>query len=54
MLRLAAQTVGRINAVAGRQVRAAIAMDTTDLTAGPSAIRQTFSDIPNTTLEMCL
>ena len=54
MLRLAAQTAGRINPMVGRQVRAALAMDTADLTAGPSAIRQTFAEIPNTTLEMCL
>ena len=54
MLRVAAQTAGRINPMVGRQVRAALAMDTADLTAGPSAIRQTFAEIPNTTLEMCL
>ena len=54
MLRLAAQTAGRVNPMVGRQVRAALAMDTTDLSAGPSAIRQTFSEIPTTTLEICL
>jgi hypothetical protein len=29
-------------------------MDTTDLSAGPSPIRQAFAEIPNTTLEMSL
>jgi NADH dehydrogenase len=54
MLRLAAQTAGRVNPTIGRQVRAAFAMDTTDLSAGPSPIRQAFAEIPNTTLEMSL
>jgi uncharacterized protein YbjT (DUF2867 family) len=54
MLRLAAQTVGRVNPLVGRQVRAALAMDSTDLTATASAIRRTFPEVPTTTLEMCL
>jgi uncharacterized protein YbjT (DUF2867 family) len=54
LLRLAAQTAGRINPMVGRQVRAALAMDTIDLSAKPSAVRQAFPEIPNTTLEMCL
>jgi hypothetical protein len=51
LLRAAAQTVGRMNPLVDRQVRAALAMDTTDLSAQPAAIRETFPDIPNTTLE---
>jgi uncharacterized protein YbjT (DUF2867 family) len=54
LLRVAAQTAGRISPVIGRQVRAALAMDTTDLSATPTAIRQAFPEIPSTTLEMCL
>ena len=54
LLRLAAQTAGRLNPMVGRQVRAALAMDTSDLTAQPTAIRQTYTEIPNTTLEMLL
>lgn len=54
LLRLAAQTAGRINPMIGRQVRAALAMDTTDLSATPTTIRQAFPEIPSTTLEMCL
>src|SRR4051794_6620265 len=54
MLRLAAQTAGRVNPLVDRRVRAALAMDTTDLSAGPSDVRSTFSEIPTTTLEMCL
>ena len=38
----------------GRQVRAALAMDTCDLTAQTTAIRQIYAEIPNTTLEMLL
>jgi NADH dehydrogenase len=54
LLRVAAQTVGRINPMVGRQVRTALAMDTTDLSATPTTIRQAFPEIPSTTLEMCL
>jgi uncharacterized protein YbjT (DUF2867 family) len=54
MLRVAAQTAGRLNPMVGRQVRAALAMDTTDLSARPAAIRKAFPEIPSTTLEMCL
>jgi uncharacterized protein YbjT (DUF2867 family) len=54
MLRVAAQTAGRLNPMVGRQVRAALAMDTTDLSARPAAIAETFPEIPSTTLEMSL
>ena len=54
LLRLAAQTAGRLNPTVGRQVRAALAMDTGDLSAQPTAIRQIYTEIPNTTLEMLL
>jgi uncharacterized protein YbjT (DUF2867 family) len=54
LLRLAAHTAGRVSPMVGRQVRAALAMDTCDLSAAPSAIRQTYPGIPSTTLEMCL
>ena len=54
LLRLAAQTVGRVNPMVGRQVRAAHAMDSADLSSEPTAIRQAFPEVPTTTLEMCL
>ena len=53
-LGIAAQTAGRLNPMIGRQVRAALAMDSDPLIAAPSTLRERYSEIPTTTLEMCI
>lgn len=50
MLRLMANTVGRVNVRLGRQVRAALAMDRLDLRFDTNAIHARFPDLPTTTL----
>jgi hypothetical protein len=54
MLRLIAGTLGHLKPELGRQARAAIIMDQTDLTHDATAIHQAYPDIPCTPLDMCL
>jgi uncharacterized protein YbjT (DUF2867 family) len=48
MLRLIANTVGRVKPQLGRQVRAAIAMDQMDLAFDPAAIHNLYPELPRT------
>jgi NADH dehydrogenase len=50
MLHLMASSVGRIKPELGRQARAALVMDRTDLTFDPTRIHQLYPDLPSTTL----
>jgi uncharacterized protein YbjT (DUF2867 family) len=52
-LGLVANTLGRAQPALGRQLRAAVTMDTVDLTAGPSDLPETY-ERPSITLAMCL
>jgi NADH dehydrogenase len=50
LLRLVANSIGRVKPQLGRQTRAAITMDRVDLTFNPRPIRERFPDIPSTTI----
>lgn len=50
MLRLMANTAGRMNRQLGRQARAALVMDTEDLSSGPGSARDLYPDLPCTSL----
>jgi NADH dehydrogenase len=50
MLHLMANTIGRIKPQLGRQARAALAMDRTDLTFDSAPFRRTYPDLPCTAL----
>jgi uncharacterized protein YbjT (DUF2867 family) len=54
VLRLMGITAGRLRPDLGRQARAALVMDRTDLTHHATDIRQAYPDIPLTSLGMCL
>jgi uncharacterized protein YbjT (DUF2867 family) len=54
VLRLMAQTAGRLKPELGRQARAALLMDRIRLDHDAGAARQTYPDIPLTSLGMCL
>jgi uncharacterized protein YbjT (DUF2867 family) len=54
VLRIMARTAGRLKPELGRQARAALLMDGTDLTHDTADIRQAYPDIPSTPLDMCL
>ena len=53
-LRLIAHTAGRLRPELGRQARAALVMDNTDLIYEASDIRQSYPGLPSTTVSMCL
>jgi NADH dehydrogenase len=50
MLRLMAGTVGRVKPQVARQTRAALAMDTVDLTFDATSIHKLYPNIPNSSL----
>lgn len=50
MLQLMANSVGRAKPELGRQARAALEMDRTDLTFDPTDLRQLYPDLPSTAL----
>ena len=50
MLRLMANSIGRVKPELGRQARAALAMDRTDLSFDPTRHRQLYPDLPCTSL----
>jgi NADH dehydrogenase len=50
MLRLMANTVGRVKPLLGRQARAALAMDRTDLAFDAAPLHRQFPDLPSTEL----
>ena len=50
MLRLTANTIGRFKPQLARQTRAALAMDSTDLTFDATPIHQAYPNLPNTSL----
>lgn len=54
MLRLMAATVGRVNPQLGRQARAALVMDSTDLTFDAADLRRLYPDVPCTALSQVL
>ena len=54
MLRLMAGTLGRVKPELGRQARAALVMDHTDLTHYATGIRQAYPGLPCTPLSVCL
>ncbi len=54
MLRLIASTLGQVKPEFGRQARAALIMDQTDLTHDATAIHQAYPGIPCTPLDVCL
>jgi uncharacterized protein YbjT (DUF2867 family) len=54
VLRLMAQTAGRLKPELGRQARAALLMDRIRLDHDAGDARQTYPDIPFTPLDMCL
>jgi uncharacterized protein YbjT (DUF2867 family) len=54
MLRLMAGTLGRVKPELGRQARAALVMDHTDLTHDATDIRQAYPGLPCTPLSVCL
>ena len=54
VLRLIASTLGPVKPELGRQVRAALIMDQTDLTHDATAIHQAYPGIPCTPLDVCL
>jgi uncharacterized protein YbjT (DUF2867 family) len=54
MLRLMAGTLGRVKPELGRQARAALVMDHTDLTHDATGIRQAYPGLPCTPLSVCL
>src|SRR5205807_10134213 len=51
---LIANTLGRARPEVGRQVRAALAMDTSDLTFDATAIHRLYPDLPSTAPATCL
>jgi NADH dehydrogenase len=54
MLRLMANTVGRVKPLLGRQARAALAMDRVEFTFDATPLHRTFPDLPNTRLSEVL
>lgn len=50
MLRVMANTIGRVKPQLGRQARAALAMDRTDLTFDTAPLHRTYPDLPSTSL----
>jgi len=54
MLRLIASTLGQVKPELGRQARAALIMDQTDLTHDATAVHQAYPGIPCTPLDVCL
>jgi uncharacterized protein YbjT (DUF2867 family) len=50
MLRVMANTIGRVKPQLGRQARAALAMDRTDLTFDAAPLHRTYPDLPSTSL----
>lgn len=54
MLRVLAATFGRLRPQLGRQTRAAIAMDSRDLTFNPAVIHRTYPDLPRTSIAQLL
>jgi NADH dehydrogenase len=50
MLRLMANSIGHLKPELGRQARAALAMDRTDLTFDPTRLHQLYPDLPRTAL----
>jgi hypothetical protein len=50
MLRLMANSVGRVKPRLGRQARAALVMDEADLTFDSTPVRHRYPDLPCTTL----
>jgi NADH dehydrogenase len=54
MLHVMANTVGRVKPLLGRQARAALAMDRTDLTFDAASLRRDFPDLPSTRLSEVL
>jgi hypothetical protein len=50
MLRLMANTIGRVKPQLGRQARAALAMDRTDLTFDSAPLHRDYPDLPSTSL----
>ncbi|HSO97873.1 MAG TPA: SDR family oxidoreductase [Solirubrobacteraceae bacterium] len=50
MLWLMANSIGRVKPELGRQARAALAMDRTDLTFDPTRLTQLYPDLPHTAL----
>lgn len=50
VMRVVAETVGRLNPQVGRQVRAGLAMDTEDLTFDSSAVHARFPQLPTTSV----
>jgi uncharacterized protein YbjT (DUF2867 family) len=50
MLRLMANTIGRVKPQLGRQARAALAMDRTDLTFDAARLYRDYPDLPSTSL----
>jgi len=54
MLRLIASTLGQVKPEFGRQARAALIMDQTDLTHDATAVHQAYPGIPCTPLDVCL
>jgi NADH dehydrogenase len=51
MLRLMAETLGRLKPQLGRQARAALTMDRTDLTFDSGPMHRAYPDLPCTTLD---
>jgi uncharacterized protein YbjT (DUF2867 family) len=54
VLRVVANSIGRVKPLLGRQVRAALAMDVTDLTFDADPIHRTYPDLPCTALETAI
>ena len=54
MLRAMANTIGRMNPQIGRQARAALVMDHTDLTFDAADVHRRFPDVPCTPLSRVL
>lgn len=54
VLRLLASTVGRVKPEVGRQVRAALAMDSVDLTLDSTEVHAAYPDLPMTSLATVL
>ena len=54
MLRAAAETVGRFKPAVGRQVRAALVMDSSDFTFDRNAVEEAYADLPRTSAESLL
>ncbi|HEX9505389.1 MAG TPA: hypothetical protein VGA62_05225, partial [Acidimicrobiia bacterium] len=54
LLRVVANTVGRVNPTIGRQTRAALVMDDTDFTFNATDVHQAYPDIPCTPFSQVL